>query len=76
MVAESLKWPAKLQALAGRVKSGMRDAGGLQYNSVHFRIEKDAKDWAMIMGGVEVSPPFLPGMVNTTTRHLLNLADR
>jgi len=54
-VAGSLHWPGRLQALAERVMAGMPEAGGVAYNSVHFRIEKDAKDWATIMGGVEVS---------------------
>ena len=29
----------------------MTKGGQLEYNAVHLRIEKDARDWSQIMGG-------------------------
>lgn len=54
-VAESLHWSRDIMALAEQVMAGMKAAGASDFNAVHFRIEKDAKDWALIMGGMEVS---------------------
>ena len=53
-VAKSLQFAPPLLALADRIIEGMTLGGQLQYNGVHLRIEKDARDWAMIMGGQQV----------------------
>lgn len=53
-VARSLEFAPKIAALADRVIHGMTMAGKYEYNAVHLRIEKDARDWSQIMGGEEV----------------------
>ena len=53
-VADSLHWSQQITELADRIVRGMKSEGVTLYNAVHFRIEKDAKDWALIMGGIEV----------------------
>eukprot|EP00887_Chlorella_sp_A99_P002549 scaffold6.g2549.t1 len=53
-VAKSLHFAPPLLALADRIVEGMTAGGQLPYNGVHLRIEKDARDWAMIMGGQQV----------------------
>ena len=66
-VAKSLEFAPAMHALAARVISGMA-ATAPEYNAVHLRIEKDARDWSQIMGGPEVclctytysSPPWSP----------------
>ena len=55
-VARSLRWSPTVQQLADRVIQGIRAGGTGQFNSVHLRIEKDARDWSLIMGGEAVSP--------------------
>lgn len=55
-VAKSLYFSPKLHALADRVIKGMATAEGKdEFNAVHLRIEKDARDWSTIMGGEAVS---------------------
>ena len=54
MVADSLHWSPQIVELAETIWMGMREGGVNLYNAVHFRIEKDAKDWSLIMGGIEV----------------------
>uniref|UniRef100_A0A1D2A093 O-fucosyltransferase family protein n=1 Tax=Auxenochlorella protothecoides TaxID=3075 RepID=A0A1D2A093_AUXPR len=53
-VARSLAFAPALHALADRVVDEMTRGGVLPFNGVHLRIEKDARDWAMIMGGEQV----------------------
>ena len=53
-VARSLEFSDKVAELADRVIHGMTMAGKYEYNAVHLRIEKDARDWSQIMGGEEV----------------------
>lgn len=53
-VAKSLEFSPRLWALADKVIRGMTDNGRNEYNAVHLRIEKDARDWSAIMGGQEV----------------------
>ncbi|KAK9810163.1 hypothetical protein WJX72_005905 [[Myrmecia] bisecta] len=50
-VARSLEFSPHIQELADRVIHGMTNAGLHEYNAVHLRIEKDARDWSQIMGG-------------------------
>lgn len=54
-MARSLEFAPKIAALADRVIHGMTMAGKYEYNAVHLRIEKDARDWSQIMGGEQVS---------------------
>ena len=59
-VARSLEFSDKVLELADRVIHGMTMAGKYEYNAVHLRIEKDARDWSQIMGGEQVqSVPFV-----------------
>lgn len=53
-VAKSLEFSPQMHALAQRVIEGMTESGLHDYNGVHLRIEKDARDWALIMGGQQV----------------------
>jgi hypothetical protein len=53
-VARSLAFAPRLHALADRVVSALTDGGRLPFNGVHLRVEKDARDWASIMGGTQV----------------------
>lgn len=53
-VARSLAFSPRLHALADRVVEGVTDGGRLPFNGVHLRVEKDARDWASIMGGQQV----------------------
>lgn len=53
-VARSLDFPKRLHAIAQRIIDGMAQGGHAEYNGVHLRIERDARDWAMIMGGAPV----------------------
>ena len=53
-MARSLEFAPKVAALADRVIHGMTMAGKYEYNAVHLRIEKDARDWSQIMGGEQV----------------------
>lgn len=52
-VARSLAFAPSMHALAERVIGAMT-AAAPEYNAVHLRIEKDARDWSQIMGGPEV----------------------
>ena len=54
-MARSLEFAPKIAALADRVIHGMTMAGKYEYNAVHLRIEKDARDWSQIMGGEQVT---------------------
>jgi hypothetical protein len=42
----------RLQALADKVVAGIAgESGSSEFNGVHLRMERDAMDWAMILGG-------------------------
>jgi hypothetical protein len=43
-----------IESLAATVIQGMQNASSGQYNALHLRIEKDARDWSTIMGGKQV----------------------
>ena len=53
-VAKSLAFAPALHALADRVVAGVTGGGAHPFNGVHLRVEKDARDWATIMGGTQV----------------------
>ena len=53
-MARSLQFAPELHALADRVVEGVTEGGRHPFNGVHLRIEKDACDWAAIMGGQQV----------------------
>ena len=55
MVARTLFFNPLLTRLADEIVAGMAEAGVKAYNSLHLRIEKDARDWSAIMGGTGVS---------------------
>ena len=55
MVGRTLFFAPLLTGLADEIVAGMEAAGVGTFNSLHLRIEKDAKDWSMIMGGAGVS---------------------
>lgn len=50
--ATALKFNRTLVQMARTVISGMRTAGITRYNGAHLRLEKDAVDWARILGGL------------------------
>ena len=54
MVARTLFFNPLLTRLADEIVAGMAEAGVQAYNSLHLRIEKDARDWSAIMGGTGV----------------------
>lgn len=54
-VARSLVFSSKIQDMADRIINAMTHGGQKDYNAVHLRIEKDARDWSTIMGGEAVS---------------------
>lgn len=54
-VAKSLQWSPKVQRLADKVVGEILADSKTGFNSVHLRMEKDARDWAKIMGGSAVS---------------------
>ena len=56
MVARTLSFAPLLTGLADQIVAGMKAAGMAPFNSLHLRIEKDAKDWSTIMGGAGVGP--------------------
>ena len=53
-VAQSMDFAPSIQALADRVVLGITGNGQAEFNAVHLRIEKDARDWSIIMGGEAV----------------------
>lgn len=54
-VARSLRFAPALHELANQIISALTNQGSLSYNAAHLRIEKDARDWSIIMGGDGVS---------------------
>ena len=53
-VARTLDFAPSIQAMADRVVAAIHSTMPA-FNAAHLRIERDAKDWAEIMGGPEVS---------------------
>ena len=52
-VTRSLEFSPQMHSMADRVVTAIA-ARNSEYNAVHLRIEKDARDWSQIMGGPEV----------------------
>lgn len=50
-VARSLRFAPQLERLAERIVANMTQSGHLVFNAAHLRIEKDARDWSIILGG-------------------------
>jgi hypothetical protein len=50
--AAALRFNRTLVAMARSVIAGMRRNGVPRYNGAHLRLEKDAVDWARVMGGL------------------------
>ena len=73
MVARTLFFAPRLVGLADEIVAGMEAAGAAPYNSLHLRIEKDAKDWSTIMGGAGVR---LPSQLCAACAKLLALSAR
>lgn len=61
-VARDLPFAPAAQALADGVMSGMAQSGALVFNSLHLRIEADAKDWTDIIGGSKVCGAMVSGL--------------
>ena len=59
-VARSLRFAPQLEQLAMRIVANITGGGRMPFNGAHLRLEKDAKDWSVIMGGEEVR---LPGIL-------------
>lgn len=59
-VARSLTFAPAVRVLADRVIASMSGSAGSgmykEYNAVHLRLEKDARDWSVMMGGEAVRP--------------------
>ncbi|KAL4423672.1 hypothetical protein ABPG75_000973 [Micractinium tetrahymenae] len=53
-VAKSLRFSPEISAMADRIVEAVTEGGAAPFNGVHLRIEKDARDWAAIMGGQQV----------------------
>ncbi|KAF6260637.1 hypothetical protein COO60DRAFT_1269269, partial [Scenedesmus sp. NREL 46B-D3] len=49
--ATALKFNKTIVHMARTIINGMRGAGIARYNGAHLRLEKDAVDWARILGG-------------------------
>ena len=58
-VARSLEFSPFMHSLADRIITAIA-ARSPDYNAVHLRIEKDARDWSQIMGGPEVGRMHCP----------------
>ncbi len=54
-VTRSLPFAPSMHQLADFVIAKMTDRGVGLYNGLHLRIEADAGDWRMLMGGEQVS---------------------
>lgn len=50
-VARALPFSREVEALATRTVAALAVRGHVAFNGVHLRIEKDAGDWSIIMGG-------------------------
>ncbi len=64
-MARSLEFSDQVANLADRVIHGMTMGGKNEYNAVHLRIEKDARDWSQIMGGEQVLPHHILLIIKT-----------
>ena len=53
-VARSLSFAPLLEGLAQRIVANMTQSGKMPFNAAHLRIEKDARDWSIILGGEAV----------------------
>lgn len=53
-VAADLPFAPSIQALADSVIEGMSRAGSPIFNSLHLRVEADAREWIDGMGGIRV----------------------
>ena len=62
-VAKSLEFAPEVMALANRIVANMTRGGQLPLNAAHLRIEKDAKDWTITMGGRGVGAPSPPLLI-------------
>lgn len=51
VIAETMEFPPNLIKLADKIREVMTHHGKISYNGVHLRVEKDATDWMLIMGG-------------------------
>ncbi len=56
-VAQSLAFNPHLRTVADRVVDILTRGGRQPFHGVHLRVENDAQDWAVIMGGKGVSEP-------------------
>jgi hypothetical protein len=56
-VAKSLEFAPFINSLADKVIAALTLGGKREFNAVHLRVEKDARDWSQIMGGPEVGGP-------------------
>lgn len=56
-MAAGLPFAPSIQALADQVTAGMAQKGSADFNSLHLRVEADAKDWMDIIGGSRVPGP-------------------
>jgi hypothetical protein len=54
-VARSLRFAPDLLQLADMIVQAVTDGGRRPFNGVHLRIELDAVDWAVAMGGRQAS---------------------
>ncbi len=50
--AAALKFNTTLVRMAQTIINGMKQAGITEHNGAHMRLEKDAVDWATILGGM------------------------
>jgi len=57
-VAADLPFAPVVQGLADKIYEKMTLEGAAFFNSLHLRIEADAKDWMDIIGGSKVTLPF------------------
>ena len=53
-VARSLSFAPLLEGMAQRILVNMTQSGRVSFNAAHLRIEKDARDWSIILGGEAV----------------------
>lgn len=53
-VASTLQFNPSLEYLADRVASYITRNGRRRFNGAHLRVEKDAAEWFIILGGPEV----------------------
>ncbi len=59
-VAADLPFASTVQAVANGILRNMTKNGAVAFNSLHLRVEADAKDWMDNMGGSKVT--YLSGL--------------